>query len=101
VKATQICFSEFKLTGSKHAVTSKPKLSSRLTLREMEIARLVAQGKTNAQIAKTLGVSSWTVGMHLRRIFAKLSVNSRTAMVARLIEKGLLAASHKRSTSRQ
>ena len=60
----------------------------------MEIARLVAQGKTNAQIAKTLGVSSWTVATHLRRIFAKLRVTSRAAMVAHLVEKGLLAPSY-------
>lgn len=66
----------------------------------MEIARLVAQGKTNASIGKTLGISSWTVGTHLRRIFAKLSVNSRAAMVAHLVEKGLLAPSHNRSRSR-
>ncbi|HEU5237954.1 MAG TPA: LuxR C-terminal-related transcriptional regulator, partial [Pyrinomonadaceae bacterium] len=78
-------------------MTSKPKLSSRLTLREMEIARLVAQGKTNARIAKRLRIRSWTVAIHLRRIFAKLEVNSRTAMVARLIEKGLLTPTHRRS----
>jgi DNA-binding CsgD family transcriptional regulator len=54
-----------------------------LSPREQEIARLVAEGYPNKIIAVELDISAWTVGTHLRRIFAKLGVGSRAAMVAR------------------
>ena len=57
-----------------------PKL---LTERELQIATLVAFGKVNKQIAAQLHISEWTVATYLRRIFAKLSVDSRAAMVYR------------------
>lgn len=53
-----------------------------LSPRECEIVRLVANDRTNKQISSTLGISVWTVSTHLRRIFAKLDVHSRAAMVA-------------------
>ncbi|WP_199512601.1 helix-turn-helix transcriptional regulator [Nucisporomicrobium flavum] len=56
-----------------------------LSPREQEIARMVAKGRTNQAIADVLGISTWTVSTHLRRIFAKLNVNSRAAMVAGLL----------------
>ncbi len=59
---------------------------SHLSPREQEIVRMVAQGHSNKIIADVLGISSWTVCTHLRRIFAKLGVGSRAAMVARLLE---------------
>jgi len=61
-----------------------------LSPREREIARMVARGYPNKTIARVLEISSWTVGTYLRRIFAKLSVGSRAAMVARLMEEQLL-----------
>ena len=57
-----------------------------LTPREHEITRLVAKGLPNKTIAGVLDMSPWTVATHLRRVFAKLGVNSRAAMVARLFE---------------
>lgn len=61
-----------------------------LSPREREIARMVARGYPNKTIARVLEISSWTVGTYLRRIFAKLNVGSRAAMVARLMEGNLL-----------
>ncbi len=55
-----------------------------LSPRELQIAHLVARGATNRMIATTLEISTWTVSTHIRRIFAKLGVNSRAEMVARL-----------------
>jgi DNA-binding CsgD family transcriptional regulator len=52
-----------------------------LTERELQIVRLVAMGRPNKQIASRLRISEWTVSTHLRRIFAKLGVDSRAAMV--------------------
>jgi DNA-binding CsgD family transcriptional regulator len=57
---------------------------SLLSPREQEIARMVASGYPNKTIASVLEISSWTVASHLRRIFIKLQVSSRTAMVTRL-----------------
>jgi len=57
-----------------------------LTPREIEIARMVAKGYANKSIASILDISTWTVSSHLRRIFSKLGVTSRAAMVARLLQ---------------
>ncbi len=54
-----------------------------LTERELQIAAFVAHGRPNKQIAHRLHISEWTVSAHLRRIFAKLGVRSRAAMVYR------------------
>jgi DNA-binding NarL/FixJ family response regulator len=58
-------------------------LAELLTGRELEITALVALGWPNKQIADKLHISEWTVSTHLRRIFAKLGVHSRAAMVYR------------------
>lgn len=50
-----------------------------LTGREIEVLKLVAEGKRNSQIALSLGLSDQTVKAHLSNIFSKLGVNSRTA----------------------
>jgi DNA-binding CsgD family transcriptional regulator len=54
-----------------------------LTARELQIASLVAMGHSNKQISRSLQISEWTVNSHLRRIFLKLGVDSRAAMVFR------------------
>ena len=61
-----------------------------LTPREVEVLRLVAQGLTNAQIAKQLTVSLHTVNAHVRSIFNKLDVNSRNAVTRFAIEHKLI-----------
>lgn len=62
-----------------------------LSPRETEVARMVAQGYPNKTIAAVLEISSFTVSSYLRRIFAKLGVNSRAAMVAQALENHLLS----------
>lgn len=57
-----------------------------LSPREQEIVRMVARGLPNKAIAAVLEISSWTVGTHLRRVFAKLGVTCRAAMVAKLMD---------------
>jgi len=61
-----------------------------LTSREQEIAQLIAEGLPNKIIGKQLGISPWTVATHLRRMFGKLGVNTRAALIARLLEDNLL-----------
>jgi DNA-binding CsgD family transcriptional regulator len=64
-----------------------------LSPREQEIVRMVAQGYPNKTIAAVLDISSWTVASYLRRVFAKLGVRSRAAMVARVDQEGLVERS--------
>jgi two-component system, NarL family, nitrate/nitrite response regulator NarL len=68
----------------------KPKDKVNLSPREIAIAKLVAQGMPNKLIGVNLQISPWTVATHLRRIFAKLDVTSRTAMIVRIFEEDLL-----------
>lgn len=56
-----------------------------LSPREREIVRMISQGYTNKMVASVLDISLWTVSTHLRRIFAKLGVSTRAAMVARFV----------------
>ena len=52
----------------------------RLTLRESQVARLVAEGLSDAEIAERLAVSVVNVGAELAEIFAKLGLRSRTEL---------------------
>jgi DNA-binding NarL/FixJ family response regulator len=60
----------------------------RLSPREREVVRMIAKGYPNKIIASVLEISVWTVSTHLRRIFAKLGVTSRTAMLSRMFKDG-------------
>jgi DNA-binding CsgD family transcriptional regulator len=68
----------------------EPGTQSSLSPRELAIARLIAKGMPNKCIGDILEISPWTVATHLRRIFVKLGVTSRAAMVARLGQEHLL-----------
>ena len=58
--------------------------------RELQIVLLVAEDMTNAEIAERLIISPRTVTTHLDRIYTRLGINSRTALVRYAIEAGLL-----------
>ena len=62
----------------------------RLTLREMQVLRLVAAGKTNAAVAAELFLSERTVERHLSNIFTKLDLSTRTAATAWAYKHGLI-----------
>ena len=61
-----------------------PRLSV-LSARELEVARLVAAGLTNAQIAARLGIRVGTVKDHVHRILERLGVSSRQNVVALVV----------------
>ncbi|MFF2051704.1 response regulator [Leifsonia sp. NPDC058194] len=61
-----------------------------LSVREIEVLRLVAEGRTNTEVASALFVSETTVKSHLAHIFTKLGVSSRTAAIAAARERGIL-----------
>ena len=62
--------------------------AANLSPREQQIALMVAAGHPNKTIAAVLEISVWTVNTYLRRIFSKLGVNCRAAMVAHLAGEG-------------
>lgn len=68
---------------SEHTTSNAPQLSG-LTARERDVALLVAKGHTNAEIAEMLCISLSTVKSHVRNIFTKMDISTRTALVARL-----------------
>ena len=61
-----------------------------LTPRELEVLQAVAQGLGNREIADRLCISVNTVQVHLRNIFGKLGVESRTAAVGAALKQGLV-----------
>jgi DNA-binding NarL/FixJ family response regulator len=69
---------------------SKTGLFEPLTERELEVLRLVADGESNQDIARTLVVSLATVKTHINHIFSKLDAESRVQVVARARTLGLL-----------
>ncbi|MBW4639085.1 MAG: helix-turn-helix transcriptional regulator [Gloeocapsa sp. UFS-A4-WI-NPMV-4B04] len=80
---------EFNIDGVRYyLIRCRPQSKEQINLspREQAIAKLVAQGLPNKSIANQLDISPWTVATHLRRMFFKLGVTSRTAMITRLLE---------------
>jgi ATP/maltotriose-dependent transcriptional regulator MalT len=64
--------------------------SNALTIRECEILVLISQGLSNKRIARALTISPETVKSHVKRIFLKLAVCTRSAAVFQAASLGLL-----------
>lgn len=62
-----------------------------LSAREHEILELVSQGMTNREIAEQLFISRYTAECHIKRIYRKLAVSSRTRAVNEARQRGLLS----------
>jgi DNA-binding NarL/FixJ family response regulator len=67
-----------------------PKGEYQITRAEKEILRLLVEGELKKQIAHQLGVSFHTVDTHLRNIYTKLQVHSRSGAVAKALKERLL-----------
>jgi DNA-binding CsgD family transcriptional regulator len=88
----------YRLVQSEAVRSSHVPSAAPLSPREQEIVRMVSLGYPNKTIAAVLEISSWTVNTYMRRIFAKLNVASRAAMVAKVMEAGRLS-DHQTSSS--
>jgi ATP/maltotriose-dependent transcriptional regulator MalT len=66
------------------------RVSDTLTARERDVLAMISQGFANKRIARTLEISPETVKSHVKRIFSKLAVSSRTEAVSRAGSLGLL-----------
>jgi DNA-binding NarL/FixJ family response regulator len=67
-----------------------PSVATRITPRELDVLRLVAQGLGDKEVAALLELSEHTVHRHIANILNKLDVPSRTAAVAHAANQGLL-----------
>lgn len=61
-----------------------------LTLRELQVLRLLASGLSNKQLAEQLGISNHTAKFHVAQILAKLDAATRTEAVSTAIRSGLI-----------
>jgi len=67
-----------------------PGAAVRLSARELEVVRHVVDGRSNDEIGAALGIGSKTVETHLRRLFERLGVASRTELATRALREGWL-----------
>jgi DNA-binding NarL/FixJ family response regulator len=63
---------------------------ARLSGRELDVVRLVVDGRSNDEIGVRLGIGAKTVESHLRRLFERLDVASRTELATRALREGWL-----------
>ncbi|MDL5037337.1 response regulator transcription factor [Comamonas sp. Y6] len=80
-----------ELQPSTPAANKELPAESVLSVREVQILKLVADGLTNREIAESLFLSRYTVECHIKNIYRKLSVPSRTKAVSEARARGLLS----------
>lgn len=61
-----------------------------ITPGELQLLKLLAQGKSNKEIAKELGIAEQTIKNRFHFLFLKLGVSNRTAAVVKAIKEGLV-----------
>lgn len=76
-------------TGTPRRSRGRPAYGDELSPREVEVVRLLLDGRTNREIAGRLAVSPRTVDSHVRSAMRKVQVSSRTALALRAVELGI------------
>lgn len=74
-------------------IVSQVEEMPRLSSRELDVLHSMAQGRSNAAIARQLSLSQETVDTYVRRIFSKMNVSDRTSAVVKGVVRGLVIAS--------
>jgi LuxR family transcriptional regulator, maltose regulon positive regulatory protein len=92
LERARLQFAELGAAGAERRVAALQarRGAGALSAREHEVLRLVAEGRTNAEIAAALVLSEHTVHRHVANILTKLGCSSRAAAVARATEESLL-----------
>lgn len=88
--ASQILKSMHHIDNEVKPSCSQHKMESNLSGRELEILILVAAGNSSREISETLSISKFTVDCHIKNIYHKLSVNSRTKAINAAKKIGLI-----------
>ncbi len=78
------------VTLASHAAPADQTLAELLSERELEVLRLIADGNSNQEIADKLFLSVATVKWYITHIYSKLGVQSRTQVIMRARQLGLL-----------
>ena len=78
------------LTHTAETVESLRTPELTLTLREIQVIRLVAKGMSNAQIAQELVTSERTIGVHVSHVLDKLGMSNRTQVALYALRRGLV-----------
>ena len=78
------------LFGEPVPVSSRPRRVTALSPRERSVLELVADGRSNKEIARLLVISPETVKSHLENVFAKLAVQRRTQAISLAKDLGLV-----------
>jgi DNA-binding NarL/FixJ family response regulator len=89
--ATNEIRAAFESNASTATTELTTSLASPLTRREQQILALIAEGKTNQEIAETLYIAPGTVRVHVHTILHKLEVHDRTQAVVVAMKKNLIA----------
>jgi DNA-binding NarL/FixJ family response regulator len=74
--------SELRASGETARARSEQPASAELTPQELQVAKFVSQGLSNREVGAQLFLSPRTVDFHLRNVFAKLGISSRTELAA-------------------
>jgi HD-GYP domain-containing protein (c-di-GMP phosphodiesterase class II) len=82
---------EAVLAAAGHKASRRTPWPAGLTNREVEVLRLIAQGRSNREIATELYIAEKTASNHVERVYAKLGVNNRTQASLAAIDRGLTA----------
>jgi HD-GYP domain-containing protein (c-di-GMP phosphodiesterase class II) len=80
---------EAVLAATGHRSSRRVAFSGGLTAREVDVLRLVAQGRSNREIAAELYIAEKTARNHIERVYTKLGVNNRTQATLAAIDRGL------------
>ena len=93
-QATQYALAEIKIPDTPDTPAQSPRQIAKekfdgLTAREREVAALIAQGKSNREIADALVLSERTIEGHVSNILTKLDFTARAQIAAWAVEKGL------------
>lgn len=82
----------FRLAMTNHNMVTSHSDMSEITEREKYIMQLIAQGWSNQQIGQVLGVTERTVRFHIRNIYDKLHLTTRTEVIIWMMKAGLRVA---------
>jgi two-component system NarL family response regulator len=88
---TFLCSTATQLLIKQYQQWSDPQHNSKLTAREKDVLKLLANGKTNAKIAEILGISIKTAEAHRRSIISKLKIKTVAELTRFAIREGLVS----------